>query len=189
MDLINQIEALLFFQAGPSTVSDLMKTTESSTPAVRTALDALDERLRGRGLSLIRVEDTVELVTAPSVSEVIQRARENELSGNLGRAAIETLTIVLYRGPVSKPDIDYIRGVNSRAILRSLLIRGLVEKTRGKEPRAGTYVATSDTLKYLGIGSISLLPEYEETRESIELSLNRAQIGNPLAKDGADSVS
>ena len=89
---------------------------------------------------------------------------------------METLSIVLYRGPVRKSEIDYIRGVNSATILRNLLVRGLVErKTDENNQRSFFYLPTFELLSYLGISELKELPEYEQTQKEIEDNQIQAQ--------------
>jgi segregation and condensation protein B len=103
------------------------------------------------------------------VSDVITKLRKQELEGSLGKAALETLSIVLYRGPISRTDIDYIRGVNSQFILRRLSIRGLIEKKQTESTRGGhLYTPTIELLTHLGITDVQNLPEYKKVQESLE---------------------
>ncbi len=83
-------------------------------------------------------------------------------------SALETLSIIIYRGPITKKEIDYIRGVNSGFILRNLLIRGLIEKDESKEGRGVQYKPTLDLLSLLGISNLSELPEYDAVKKEIE---------------------
>ena len=100
---------------------------------------------------------------------MIEELCKEELSRDLGKAGLETLSIVLYRGPITRSGIDYIRGVNSTFILRNLLIRGLVEKIPNpNDQRSFLYRATFDLLSHLGIPRVEDLPEYGNTNESIE---------------------
>src|SRR3989344_3911323 len=136
---------------------------------VITALGVLKEKLLGRGVTLIEKDDEVMLGTAPEASGMIEELSKEELSRDLGKAGLETLSIVLYRGPITRSGIDYICGVNSTFILRNLLIRGLVEKIPNpNDQRSFLYRATFDLLSHLGIPRVEDLPEYGNTNESIE---------------------
>ena len=89
----------------------------------------------------------------------------------MGRAGIETLTIIAYRGPVSKKEIEYIRGVNSQYALRNLLLRGLIERnTSPNDERMVVYNVTSDTIRFLGLQNVSELPEYMEMRQQLDVA-------------------
>ena len=122
-----------------------------------------------RGLTLIQTDTEVMLGTAKEFSPLIEQLTKEELSRDLGKAGLETLSIVLYQGPISRADIDYIRGVNSQFILRNLLIRGLVERIDNpKDARSFLYKTTLDLLAHLGISKVEDLPEYEKVRSDID---------------------
>ncbi|KKR45468.1 MAG: Segregation and condensation protein B, partial [Parcubacteria group bacterium GW2011_GWA2_40_14] len=112
-------------------------------------------------------------VTAPELSETIEKIVKEERQRDLGRAGIETLSIIAYKGPVSKKEIEYIRGVNCQWALRSLLLRGLIEK-KGSETdtRVILYTLTSETLRYLGLSHITDLPQYQEKQKQLEVLEN-----------------
>jgi len=92
------------------------------------ALKNLETSLSDRGIVLVTKEDEVTLGTAKDTSELIEKLTKDELVRDLGKAGLETLSIIIYQGPISRAEIDYIRGVQSNFILRNLMIRGLVEK-------------------------------------------------------------
>lgn len=131
-------------------------------PEIESALQALEQNLLNRGLRLIRANEAVALGTAPETSSLIERLTKEELSRDLGKAGLETLTIVLYRGPLTRAEIDYLRGVNSTFILRHLQIRDLVEKIPDPtDARRFLYRPTLKLLSYLGLTKVADLPEYE----------------------------
>ena len=121
---------------------------------------------------IVRDAEFVSLGTHQNASEIIENLQKEELSRELGRAGLETLAIILYRGPISRREIDHIRGVNSSFILRSLLVRGLAERVDpSTAPGAGrsySYKATLKLLEYLGITRLEDLPEYENAFKKIE---------------------
>ena len=95
---------------------------------------------------------------------------KEERERDLGRAGIETLSIVAYKGPVSKKEIEYIRGVNSQYALRSLLLRGLIERKNNETGERGVgYNITGDALRFLGLSRVGDLPEYEEIKKQLEV--------------------
>ena len=117
----------------------------------------------------MEVNDEVALVTAPQASELIERLTKEELSKDLGKAGLEALSVILYQGPIGKSDIDYIRGVNSHYILRSLMVRGLVERLPDpSDQRSYRYRATPELLAHLGVSNREQLPEYERLRSEID---------------------
>lgn len=169
MDLSSKIEALLFFKAEPVKIATLAEILKVDVPAIEQALTALEEQLADRGIRLMRKEDAIMLSTAPEISEVIERLIKEDLEKDLGKAGLETLTIILYRGPVTRAQVDYIRGVNSTYILRHLLVRGLVEKIANpKDSRSFLYRPTFELLSYLGVTKVEDLPEYATVQAEME---------------------
>ena len=156
------IEAILFWKGEPMTLPELCRDLGGVSPdAVASALELLKGKLAGRGIVLIQNGETVALAATPDAHELIENLRREELSRDLGKAALETLSIVLYRGKVSRRDIDYIRGVNSTAILRTLLIRGLIERRQSpNDERVFLYHPTIELLSLLGLSGAEELPEY-----------------------------
>jgi segregation and condensation protein B len=157
-----RIEALLFFKGEAVSISYLAELLEEDQEAVLEALARLQAALADRGVVLLRNADEVLLGTAPALGPLIEKAIKEELSRDIGKAGLETLAIVLYKGPVTRADIDHIRGVNSTFILRNLLIRGLVEKfPNPHDQRSFLYRPTFDLLQHLGVASTDELPERE----------------------------
>lgn len=168
MDLPQKIEAILFWKAEPVPLKKLASLLGADLKAVKEGLDALEQSLKGRGIALVRTDDEAMLGTARELSPLIEQMTKDELTRDLGKAGLETLSIILYQGPISRADIDYIRGVNSQFILRSLLIRGLVERVDNPDDaRSFLYKPTLDLLAHLGISKIEDLPEYAQVRNDI----------------------
>src|SRR3990167_4572575 len=162
-NLTNKIEAILFYLAEPVEISFLARTLEVPKKEVISAVNELAVSLEARGIRIIRHNDEVTIVTAPELSETIEKIVKEEREKDLGRAGVETLAIIAYKGPVSKKEIENIRGVNCQWALRSLLLRGLVEKKGSdKDERVILYSITTDAIMHLGLSHISELPEYEE---------------------------
>ncbi len=162
MTLESKIEALLFWKGEPLAIARIAHLLKVPPPDVAAALPRLAAELSGRGVTMIQKEDEVSLGTAPELSSIFEQIVKDELAGDLSKASIETLTIVLYRGPVSKQNIDYIRGINSGFILRSLLVRGLVERVENpSDRRSFLYKPTFELLEHLGLRRIEDLSEYE----------------------------
>jgi segregation and condensation protein B len=169
MKLDTKIEALLFFKGEGVKIKELMKLLKTDKEDVENALLELKEKLSDRGIGLIRKEDEVMLGTVSEMSDLIEEIRKEELTKDLGKAGAETLSIVLYKGPITRAEIDYIRGVNSTFILRNLLIRGLVEKVPNpKDQRSFLYKPTLELLSYLGISGIEELPEFDTVQSEIK---------------------
>src|SRR3989344_2406159 len=155
-----KIEAILFFKNEPVSISELAKLTGEKSEAVKASLFKLREFYKDRGIVVIFNGEFVSFGTHHDVSELIERLAKEEFSRELSSASLETLAIILYKGPISRREIDHIRGVNSGFILRSLMIRGLIERTEGTE-RSYSYKATLKLLGHLGITRREDLPEYQ----------------------------
>lgn len=168
-NLEQKIEAILFWRAEPITKKELGKILSVTEPDLDTALSNLETTLANRGIVLQRKDDEVTLVTSTVAASLIETLTREELSRDLGKAGLETLTIILYRGPITRRGIDYIRGVNSTFIIRNLLIRGLVEKIQNPNDLRGfLYRATFELLSHLGIKAVTELPEYQTIQEEIK---------------------
>jgi segregation and condensation protein B len=168
MSLEQLIEAVLFWKAEPVSLKDLASAVATSEVELSEALNRLELALAGRGLRLIRNNDSVALGTAPEASELIEKLAKEELSRDLGKAGLETLSIVLYQGPVTRAEIDYIRGVNSSFILRHLQICDLVEKiTDPADARRFLYRPSFALLQHLGVTRVEELPEYSALKEEL----------------------
>jgi segregation and condensation protein B len=169
MTLDAQIEAVLFWKGESMAVTKLATILEKTEEEIREALTTLEQNLTNRGLQLIHKENEVLLGTHAEMGTIIETLTKEELIRDLGKAGLETLSIILYRGPVARRDIDYIRGVNSNFILRNLLIRGLVEKVQSPtDQRSFIYKPTFQLLSYLGISKLEDLPEYASVRQEID---------------------
>jgi len=169
LTLDSQIEAILFLKAEPVSKKELAKTLEKSPEEIENALFVLEETLENRGLVLLSKDEEVMLATSPEMSDLIEKIRKEELSKDLGKAGLETLSIILYKAPITRSKIDYLRGVNSNFILRNLLIRGLIEKVSNPDDqRSYLYKPTFELLSFLGISKVKDLPEYDKIQKEIE---------------------
>lgn len=169
MTLDAKIEAVLFWKAEPMALSKLAKIFAVTIDEIKKTLPILETKLQGRGVALVIKDDEVALRTTSDASGLIEGLAKEELTRDLGKAGLETLSIVLYQGPISRREIDYVRGVNSNFILRNLLVRGLVEKIDNpKDQRSFLYRPTFDLLSLLGISKIDDLPDYPSVRKEIE---------------------
>ncbi len=124
----------------------------------------LDRDLQnGRGIRLQRHEGRFQLTTAPEMAEEIEKYLGLEATARLSRAALETLAIIAYRQPITRPGVDAIRGVNSDGVLKSLLSKGLIQEMgRTEGPgRPILYGSTQDFLQHFGIDSLDDLPPFE----------------------------
>jgi len=165
LSLDSQIEAILFWKGEPQSIKKLAASLGKKEDEIQTGLEILKDKIKDRGVELIFKDGEVMLGTASKLSHVIERLTKEELVRDLGRAGLETISIIAYKGPISRAEIDYIRGVQSNFILRNLQIRGLVEKiTNEKDHRSFLYRPTFELLAFLGVSKIEDLPEYEKVK-------------------------
>jgi segregation and condensation protein B len=168
MDLSKKIEAILFFRGEPVSKAFLSKTLAVSIREVDTAIAELKETLTERGVVLLDNESEVALGTNPEFRELIESITSEEIEKDLTKAALETLSIILYRSPVSRAEIDFIRGVNSTFMLRSLLVRGLIERALDpRDRRSYVYKPSIELLAHLGVTSAKDLPAYDATIQQV----------------------
>ncbi len=165
-----QIEGILFWKGEPVRIKKLCQILDASESDVVSSLEILKQKLEARGLILVFKDDEVMLGTALPISSVIENLTKEELVKDLGKAGLETLSIILYKGPISRAEIDYIRGVQSNFIIRNLLVRGLIEKiTKPDDQRIFLYRVTFEMLSYLGLSKIEDAPEYEKVKKEFEI--------------------
>ncbi len=168
-NLEQQIEAVLFWKGEPVAKKKLAQMFGTSEEEISAALSTLEASLAGRGVALITKDDEVALSTSKETSELIEKLTKEELVRDLGKAGLETLSIIIYQGPISRAEIDYIRGVQSNFILRNLAIRGLIEKVPNpKDQRSFLYKPTFKLLSYMGVTKIEEMPQFAEARAEIE---------------------
>lgn len=165
----NLIEAALFYNGGSMSIKQLATAIGKSADETKEAVESLAMSLGDRGIRIVREGEQVALATAPSAHEMVEKMRREELEGPLGKAGLETIAIIMFKGPVARADIEYIRGVNCSSILRSLMIRGLVERTDNpKDKRSFLYRATTELPAHFGIGKMEELPRYAEVKAHLE---------------------
>jgi segregation and condensation protein B len=162
-----QIEGLLFYKSTALKKQAIMTTLGLSQEVFDEALTRLRERLPLGATRLVETDSEVSLMTAPELASLIESVRREELRGDIGKAGIETLAIVLYREPVTRAEIDRIRGVNSSFSLRALLMRGLIERKQGSGG-AHVFYTTPALLAHLGIGHKHELPNFSTIMTALE---------------------
>jgi len=164
MNIKSQIESLLFVSAKPMNLAILSELTEATVEEVASAGDALVEEYNNaeRGIQIVKNNQQYQMVSSPENAEVIRKFFKDETTGELSRASLETLTIIAYRGPITKLELERIRGNNCSLILRNLMMRGLVEVSGENERKEQMYSVTFEFIRFLGINDISQLPDYEK---------------------------
>jgi segregation and condensation protein B len=167
LPLLVKIEALLFVAAEPATTAQLATALDVAPSVVERGLNELDASLATRGLRLQRHGGRFQLTTAPQLTELIERFLGLEATTHLSRAALETLAIIAYQQPVTRPQIDSIRGVNSDSMMKSLLTKGLIlESGRADGPgRPILYSTTPEFLQHFGLNSILEMPSLARPEE------------------------
>ena len=167
LSLSVKLEALLFVAAEPVTNVQLAIALDVAPSVIERGLNELDASLSTRGLRLQRNAGRVQLTTAPQLAELIDRFLGLEATSHLSRAALETLAIIAYQQPVTRPQIDSIRGVNSDSMMKSLLNKGLVlESGRADGPgRPILYSTTPEFLQHFGLNSILEMPPLAKPEE------------------------
>jgi segregation and condensation protein B len=160
LSLSVKLEALLFVAAEPVTPAQLATALDVAPSVIERGLHELEASLATRGLRLQRHAGRVQLTTAPQLAELIERFLGLEATTHLSRAALETLAIIAYQQPVTRPQIDSIRGVNSDSMMKSLLNKGLIlESGRTDGPgRPILYSTTPEFLQHFGLNSILEMP-------------------------------
>jgi segregation and condensation protein B len=154
------IESVLFVASGPVSTGRLAKTLETTPAVVENLLAGLEKDYQNRGLRLQWSSGAVQLTTAPENSAVVERFLGLELTTRLSQAALEVLAIIAFLQPVTRPQVDQIRGVNSDSSLRTLLSQGLIEEVGRLETpgRPILYGTTPEFLQHFGLGSVNELP-------------------------------
>lgn len=156
------LEALLFVWSGPAPKKKLAMLLAITEEQLAQASRALHSELSGRGMTLVESEGELELRTSPDAAALVQAFRESEFSKDLGKASLETLAVIAYKDGATRSDIDWVRGVNSSASVRTLLVRGLVEaREDSADKRRIRYSLTTEALAHLGLSSVRDLPQYE----------------------------
>jgi segregation and condensation protein B len=160
LSLAAKIEAMLFVSAEPVPVGQLAQALDVTPSVVERGLKELDDSLLTRGLRLQRNAGRVQLTTAAELASLVERFLGLEAVTHLSRAALETLAIIAYQQPVTRPQVDSIRGVNSDAMMKSLLSKGLIQES-GRTDGPGRpilYSTTPEFLQHFGLNSIMELP-------------------------------
>ncbi len=160
LSLSAKLEALLFVSGEPVAPAQLAAALDVAPSVIERGLNELDASLSIRGLRLQRHAGRVQLTTAPQLAELVEHFLGLEATTHLSRAALETLAIIAYQQPVTRPHIDSIRGVNSDSMLKSLLHKNLIlESGRADGPgRPILYSTTPEFLQHFGLSSILEMP-------------------------------
>ncbi|MBI5421212.1 MAG: SMC-Scp complex subunit ScpB [Parcubacteria group bacterium] len=160
------IEALLFVHGEPLSPHEIAKMVKVKEDDVRVILGELQKEYEEKGIVLVGHGGSFVFSTHPDVAEVLKDIIAKNLEEPLTSSSLETLSIIAYLGPIAKIDIDEMRGVNSYFTLKSLSIRGLVEK-KEYEGKSVLYDITFDALRYLGVVDREHLPDFSNFKERL----------------------
>ncbi len=187
--LKSKIEALLFISAKPMAVSQLADLLKVKKDELVKAGDELVEEYRQsqKGVQIIKNGNKFQMVSSPEHAKLVQEFIKDETTGELSRPSLEALTIIAYRGPISKLDLDRIRGVNCSLIIRNLLLRGLVEAKHDKTKQETYYTVTFDFIRFLGINDIKELPDFERLHK--DDTIDRILSDNESSADKAENIN
>lgn len=182
-----KIESLLFISSKPVTASGLVKFLHNQGESVteeevKKILQELSQKYNvgESGIQIIQSGEEWQMVTSPLAATLVKKFLKEDITGELTPASLEALTVVAYRGPITKPELEQIRGVNCSIILRNLLIRGLITIEENKDKAQSYYRVTTEFLKFLGINNVEELPDYARLHqvESLEQYLGRTDNAN-----------
>lgn len=188
MSIKSQIESLLFISTKPLSLKKITEVSGGKKDEVKKAIAELAEEYnhKDKGINIQKIGASYQMVTSSENAKMIGEYLKEEITGELTPASLETLTVIAYRGPITKTELELIRGVNCSVILRNLLIRGLIEQKHDKKLLVDKYQVSFDFLQHLGLTEISKLPEYEKLNsdENLQKLLNPDQDQQlPLKKE------
>ena len=169
MEIASHLITYLFAKGEPVKHTELARFFDLDESSLASALKESAHHLENTGLALIDDGKEVEMRTALSGAALVEKIRKDEFSKDVGRAGLETLAIILYKGASSRSEIDFVRGVNSTYILRSLMMRGLVRRVpHPSDERSFRYEPTTELLAHLGVERAQDIPAYAEIQKRIE---------------------
>ncbi len=171
-DIKALLESVLLVTNKPLSLKELAGIVEAEENIVKDAIVALQAKFNQEdsGIHLALNNNKAQLISNPKFGKWLQNYLKDELSGELTNASLETLSIIAYRQPISKEELEQIRGVNCSLIIRNLLIRGLIESQEEKGDLSPKYSVTMDFIKHLGIVAVSDLPNYESLNSDANLA-------------------
>lgn len=170
-DLAAKIESILFLSARPVSFRKLAKLLGVKEGEVKKELEVLAEsrNTEDSGVHLIVSDAAVELGSNPAHADVLADLSKEETESELTRPQLEALTIIAYRGPITKPEIEHIRGVNCTIILRNLLMRGLIIEKDDDVRLQPVYSVSTELLRHLGVDGVKQLPDYDQLHQNAKI--------------------
>ena len=166
-DIVKKLEAFLFADGSDVLKKTIMEKLAIDANQLALAVNELRKKLDGHAIALVESDSSLSLRSSQDQAEFLKEVHAANLSGDIGKAGLEVLAIVLYKGPCTHADIDYIRGVNSSYSIRNLMMRGLLEKVKAE---GGQYIykPTVELFAQLGIDSLDKLPNREKVSAEIK---------------------
>ena len=190
MSLLSQIESLLFVASRPLSMKEIAKAAQKNVIDVKEALETLKVKYNqeASGIHILTEGEQAQMASNSGNAEMVSQFVKDEVTGELTRAQLEALTVIAYRSPITRPELEQIRGVNCALILRNLLWRGLIEEKDDENKILPVYSPSFETLRHLGVNSIKELADYEtlHSHEFIEKVLDQTRIGVDYKQLDAD---
>ena len=189
-DLVTKLEAFLFVEGEPVTKKKLTQFLGCTTGDLEAAAAELARRRKDSGIAVLQTDSEVSLAIAPDAAATIEEAFARELGKEVGDAGLEVLAIILYRGPSTRSEIDYIRGVNTSSTIRTLAARGLLERVPNpSDGREYLYKPTSELLAHIGTPNARELPEYAKiTSELAAFEEKSGPVADHAGRDDTENT-
>jgi segregation and condensation protein B len=160
LNLEASIEALLFVSPNAVSLTQIADVLGVTPRVIEKTLKSMEENFRNRGIRIQKSQEGYKFTTAPEAASIIETYLNLETTSRLTQAALETLAIIAYQQPITRPMIDAVRGVNSDSVIKNLLSKGLIEESgRSESPgRPILYTTSPEFLQYFGLSSLKDLP-------------------------------
>ncbi|OGH77870.1 MAG: hypothetical protein A3G08_02145 [Candidatus Magasanikbacteria bacterium RIFCSPLOWO2_12_FULL_47_9b] len=163
MSLKPRIESILFVASKPLGVNDIARALSADPLSVEKVIQDLCvmHNTPESGIHILFQDGTVQMATNPGVYETTELFLKDEIAGELTKAQLESLTVIAYKGPITRPELEQIRGVNCAVIIRNLMIRGLVEEKERDSELLPVYHISMEALRQLAVTNTSELPNFD----------------------------
>lgn len=179
-----KIEAILFVATKPLSVKQLARAVDAEDSEVREAVAVMMTQRNGEasGVHVVQNDDEVQLATNPACAKLVEEYLAVELDPELTKPSVEALTIIAYRGPITKPEIEAIRGVNCSLIVRNLLLRGLIVEQEDAVKMLPVYTLSTDALRFFGAHRAEDLPDYDALHTNAKIEQLLAALNTPVVE-------
>ena len=169
--LSSQVESILFVAGKPMTIKELAKLCNRTKDEIEVVLEDLKNKYNQSqsGVNILVTDKEVQMVSNPKNRKLVESLIKEEVMSEITQPQLEALTIISYRGPITKLELEQIRGVNCSLILRNLMIKGLVEVEEDKIIDNNKYRITPKLMKHLGINSVEELADYDKLSKAESL--------------------